>query len=137
VEIIMNEELQKLVSEALGRKSATETEKEAAEQKTKEEQERRACETFKNAVVATLGEDVLRALGPLSFEVTKGSPNMNFFVDGQNYSLKELAPSLVQLEVREGGGFYRTVSQFPLSNNARNQFLVTLGEAAKQGDIGV
>jgi len=96
-------------------------------QKQKKEFERDA-EIFKRKVETVLGEEVLNAIGPVTFHENFLRNSMTFDQDSRTFRLQQETGHLVQLE--ENGRWLE--HQFNLdSADSRDTFLHTLGTALK------
>jgi hypothetical protein len=127
----MNDKLKHLIATASERLEAAEAERQMQRKESEEELDKHLTAAFKRHVEDALGEEVLEAIGPISYQGMGRSNEMIFEQEGHKFRLKQVTDTLVNFEVYSlFDGKHASKLQFNLRNeDARGRFLQALGKA--------
>ena len=131
----MNDKLKDLIAQASGRIEAANAEQEAEKKRKVDDEREQDAVRFKGYVVTALGQDVLEAIGPVTFNKNFLRQSMSFEQDSRHFRLEQVTGALVQFQETDAmqASYKMFGNQFNLSSNADSKdiFLRYLGAALK------
>ena len=131
----MDEKLKHLIAQASGRIEGINAERDAETGRREEDKMEQDAANFRRYVEAALGQEILEAIGPVTFDKSALRQSMRFKQDSRTFRLQQQTEALVQLQETENQEFsYKILGhQFSLaSSDAKDLFLHILGTALKK-----
>jgi hypothetical protein len=125
----VNENLASLIRQANNRLTAKETEKQMAVSRQDQDLRDREATKFRRGVELALSDEVLEAIGPVTFTKQLVENSMTFEQDGRRFKIQQVTDMLVQLDDVDRPNLGRKVGhQFNLKNgDTKDLFLKFLG----------